>query len=558
MLADFISGLGGDDTLTGLAGNDTLWGAAGNDVLSGGEGRDWLDGGDGNDMLDGGAGDDQLFEWSGDNVLSGGAGNDFLLGGEGNDTLDGGSGDDTISAGTTTSGATVNVRIFGGAGNDVIQIQSEPATKTVEIAGGSGSDIFYFTMGKHAENIVIDDFQAGIGGDQFNVFGVPSGYNNPFGAAGYLRLVQSGNDTLLQVDDDGAAGSVDSFHTVATLRAVLATSMHGANFVSGTSPDGSESGRYIVGTTGDDVLFLSGRDNTAFGGLGNDDIAGSSGNDTLDGGDGNDKLVGADGADHLLGGSGNDTMDGGEGNDQLFGGDGDDVLTGGEGCDTLSGGNGNDQLTTRGGDTVLDGGAGNDTLDGGYSNAQINGGNGNDYLKIIAYGDSGLYGGNGRDILDIRVGNGRVVASGGADDDIIILRRDMDGNAVVTASGGTGIDTYELHGASRTGSLTVKDFSSGAGGDRIDVRALFTPAMQSGDPLAAGILRFLQSGTSTLVEFDRDGTAGADTAYTLMTLQNVVASSLTADNLIYVKAPAVAAMAPVQLVGLAPVDMHLG
>ncbi|ATQ78319.1 hypothetical protein CR152_30270 [Massilia violaceinigra] len=429
------------------------------------------------------------------------------------------------------------------------------------MSGGSGSDIFYFVYGKHAEHVVIDDFQAGIGGDQLDMSWVPDGLDNPFGAAGYLRLVQSGNDTLLQVDEDGAAGTVESFHTIATLRGILATTVHAANVVRGSSPDGTEGTRYVVGTTGNDVLTFGGRQDTIFGGLGNDTIASGSGNDELNGGEGNDLLDGEYGDDLLVGGTGNDILNGGRGNDKLFGADGDDILTGGDGSDTLSGGNGNDQLTTRFGDTILDGGAGDDTLDGGFSNTQMNGGNGNDYLKIYSYTDSGLFGGNGRDILHISVAEGRVVASGGADDDTIILRRDMVASTVVNASGGTGVDTYEMQGAGRTGSLIVKDFSAGAGGDRIDLKALFTTSMPGGDPLAAGIVRFLQSGTSTLVEFDRDGAAGADTAYTLMTLQNVVASTLTADNLIYAKAPAAAVMAPVQLVGLAPHpvgDIHAG
>ncbi|MDQ1924709.1 calcium-binding protein [Massilia pseudoviolaceinigra] len=299
-------------------------------------------------------------------------------------------------------------------------------------------------------------------------------------------------------------------------------------------------------------------------------LTGSAGMDTLAGGALDDRIYGLGDTDHLFGeasndyldgGAGSDVLSGGDGDDMLVGGEGNDILTGGYGSDTLSGGNGNDQLTVRDGDTVLDGGAGDDTLDGGYSEAQMNGGNGNDYLKIVAAGYSGLFGGNGRDVLDMYMWGGRVVASGGADDDTIILRRDMGASTVVNASGGTGVDTYEMQGAGRTGSVIVKDFSAGAGGDRIDVKALFTASMPGADPLAAGIVRFLQSGTSTLVEFDRDGTAGADTAYTLLTLQNVAASTLTADNLIYAKAPAAPAMAPVQLVGLAPHavgDIHAG
>ncbi|MDQ1924711.1 hypothetical protein [Massilia pseudoviolaceinigra] len=66
----------------------------------------------------------------------------------------------------------------------------------------------------------------------------------------------------------------------------------------------------------------------------------------------------------------------------------------------------------------------------------------------------------------------------------------------------------------------------------------------------------MQSGTSTLVQDDLDGTAGPDIAYMLMTLQNVVAANLTADNLIYAKVAAHAALVPVELVGVPPDYMH--
>jgi Ca2+-binding RTX toxin-like protein len=80
------------------------------------------------------------------------------------------------------------------------------------------------------------------------------------------------------------------------------------------------------GTTGIDMMF------------------GRGGNDTLNGGDGSDLLCGGQGNDVLNGGDGNDIVRGGDGNDKLNGGDGDDIMRGASGNDTLTGGAGADSF----------------------------------------------------------------------------------------------------------------------------------------------------------------------------------------------------------------------
>lgn len=611
-LDDVLDALGGADTLTGGAGNDVLLGGSGNDWLEGNAGSDLLDGGDGNDILSanrnddltpaapasdtliGGQGDDQLdssggaflyggagndrLGSSGDgNLLDGGEGNDFITAASGSDTIAGGSGDDEILVNNSESVTPVAVVIDAGAGDDVLTLNISAASKSIEITGGSGRDHYFFWPGIHAENTVITDFQTGIGGDQMELYSVPQYGANPFGPSGYLRLVQSGGDTLFQVDEDGAAGTASQFHTLATLRGVLASDVHAANFRGGSNPNGLEVGRYNVGNNAgnsllgnrlDDTLSGGGGDDALYGGSGNDVLHGDqgsdyldgeNGNDTIDGGAGDDRIVSGDGDDHLSGGSGNDMIGGGWGNDQLDGGDGDDILSDDAGTNTLMGGNGNDTLfTNSGGDDVLDGAAGDDTLEAGAGNVQMNGGNGNDTLKIRANGDSGLFGGGGNDVLDIYSGSGRVVAVAGAGDDTIILHRAMLATSAVSASGGAGVDTYRFLGNERSGSLTVKDFAAGAGGDRIDTKALLKAPSQAADLLLSGILRFEQSGTSTLVQFDSDGSAGAGSAYTLMTLQNVAASTLTVDNVIHTPAAPGVALAPVQLVGVAADGVFAG
>lgn len=218
-----LLGLAGNDYLDGGTGSDTLWGGTGNDLLSGGAGADQLLDEEGSDTLGGGSGNDGLIGQSGDNLLDGGEGDDYLIDGAGNDTLDGGAGDDQIDTGSQQSPSLRTVQILGGSGNDIIFLGDNVATKRVEISGGSGSDIFRFDSGQHAETNVINDFQAGIGGDRLHVYGAPSGPGHPFGAAGYLRLLQSGSHTLLQFDEDGAAGQVAQFHMLAILHGIAAT-----------------------------------------------------------------------------------------------------------------------------------------------------------------------------------------------------------------------------------------------------------------------------------------------------------------------------------------------
>jgi Ca2+-binding RTX toxin-like protein len=78
----------------------------------------------------------------------------------------------------------------------------------------------------------------------------------------------------------------------------------------------------------------------------------------------------------------------------------------------------------------------------------------------------------------------------------------------------------------------------GPGGDLLDLDDLLGFAgtnggYEGGDPFAGGFLRFLQSGAHTLLQWDADGVAGSESAWsTRLTLLNVAASSITADNFV--------------------------
>ena len=96
------------------------------------------------------------------------------------------------------------------------------------------------------------------------------------------------------------------------------------------------------GTSGDDRILGSARDNTIYAEDGNDRIIGRKGDDALKGGDGRDEVYGQEGNDRVKGSGGMDRVYGGPGDDLVRGGTHDrtndgvrDVLDCGAGTDTV-------------------------------------------------------------------------------------------------------------------------------------------------------------------------------------------------------------------------------
>ncbi|NRR32917.1 DUF4347 domain-containing protein, partial [Oxalobacteraceae bacterium] len=490
-----INGTAGADTLLIYGGNNTLAGGDGNDTINassttaegsallGENGDDWLFGGYANDWLEGGAGNDVLRS-------SGNAGVDTLIGGAGNDTFN-------IGVSGFRPGTIVG---DGGDGDDIFEIGINDgwSTTTMALTGGQGVDTYRFQYGMSgvATNAVVLDFAAGAGGDRIDLSELLAnsdrgnfGYigANPFGAdLQYVRLVQSGADTLLQYDANGAAGSASGFITMLTLKDIDASTLTADNFIDGIptsliAPDGSTAGgRNISGSTGADTLS---------GGHFNDTIAGGAGADVLHGLSGNDSLLGGADDDQLYGDSGADLLDGGAGNDSFF-------SAFDEGSDTLIGGDGNDFVQIWWGSTVG-----------------------------TATRDAAL-----------------VVDGGAGDDTVSVYLAAATGS--VSATGGAGRDTYSFYGADGASLLYVKDFVAGKGGDQIDLSDLLDdsdsiwprtglPGYSGDNPFlsAVGVFRLVQDGADTLLQYDRDGAGGSASAFaTIAVLVKVKASALTADN----------------------------
>ncbi len=161
---------------------------------------------------------------------------------------------------------------------------------------------------------------------------------------------------------------------------------------------------YIIGGSGNDIVFAGDQGADVLGGGGNDLLVGGALDDWMFGGDGDDKLVsgggdgnylaGETGNDTLIGANGSDWLEGGAGDDALTGGKGDDLLNGGAGTDRIDGGEGSDTyIYTRGGgvDYIKDSGAGtdSDTLN----------------LKDIALRQLGIYFSSSDDDVMITIGN---------------------------------------------------------------------------------------------------------------------------------------------------------
>ena len=190
----------------------------------------------------------------------------------------------------------------------------------------------------------------------------------------------------------------------------------------------------VSGTSGIDVICVTGTNNVVNAGAGNDTIIVSGSNNTINGGDGNDSIDasnasgptvenGGPGNDTLTGSPSSDTLDGGTDDDTLIGGAADDTMNGGEGNDNLQGSAGDDNISGEAGEDTIDGGDGTDTLDGGTdddtliggaANDTMNGGEGNDNLQGSAGADN-IYGEAGTDSLIGNEGNDILAGGDGVD-----------------------------------------------------------------------------------------------------------------------------------------------
>ncbi|ELS47243.1 type 1 secretion C-terminal target domain protein [Microcystis aeruginosa FACHB-905 = DIANCHI905] len=527
---DSLNGAGGNDLINGLGGNDFIQGGEGSDTLNGGSGSDFLTGQDGSDTLNGESGDDTLDGGAGDDTLNGGSGKDQLYDNDGSNTLNGGDGDDLLQVDSFTANSTqvlnggagddqisilgtlnVSALINGGEGDDEIYVRSSFFTGTdsgnITIETGMGVD----TVGVHAlipsinltrATVTVTDFTAGEGGDAIDLqplLGGVAGYDgeqNPFDSRNqYLRIIQVGNDVVLQADVDGAGTEFD-LQTALTLQNVNIASLHSDNF--------KLNGFGINPFVSQNELNGSALSETITAGSSADAINGGSGDDILNGGGGDDLLNGEAGNDQLEGGAGDDVLNGGAGRDQIIESRGNNTLNGGDGDDLLL-----VQTFTPNTTQVVSGDGGDDTIvvDGGYGvNATINGGDGDDSISIA----DTFFGGDA---------------------------------GTVTINTGAGLDTLSVNGIRAFISeaptiVVVNDFTSGVGGDVIDLLPLisYTQGYDGvSNPFASSnrFVRVVQSGADVNLQFDVDGSGTEYGFRTVLTLKNITTASLVRENFVY-------------------------
>lgn len=225
------------------------------------------------------------------------------------------------------------------------------------------------------------------------------------------------------IDDiTGLQVPVSSFQTALANASLASLLLQGDDILQAVYLRGSNAGANLDGYAGDDSIYGS-----IFG----DILAGGSGDDVVGGRRGDDTLSGNGGNDVLKGGMGNDTLYGDDA--QAFGFLGKDFLSGGLGKDTLDGGRGDD---------ILLGGAGRDWLTGGISGDDMLTGGKNGDTFVFTYSADGIrpIGAEwGNDtITDFEVGLDRLSLSD------TLLRpvsysNDADGNAVIRIDGANSV-----------------------------------------------------------------------------------------------------------------------
>jgi Ca2+-binding RTX toxin-like protein len=244
--ADQLWGLGGNDLISGRSGKDTLDGGAGDDILNGGKGADKIIGGTGLDIasyrlaeagvtvslssvtrtgeatgdrfssiegLSGSDFGDRLTGSAGNNVLSGGAGGDVLTGLSGKDTISGGGGADVINGGALAD------TLSGGGGADRFVY-----AKTLESANGSSLRDVITDFDETMDVIDLSRIDAvkDVAGSSFTIIG-----GNGFTTAGQLRIIQSGEDVVLEMKTNSIGGAEMSI----LLEGVQASLLTSDNFI---------------------------------------------------------------------------------------------------------------------------------------------------------------------------------------------------------------------------------------------------------------------------------------------------------------------------------------
>ena len=305
---NYLDSSGGDDAIEGSLGSDTIDGGAGVDnlrygrltqavtvnlkdgttnkgdtilpamlVVGSGEvpvpnlsSIENLEGTLFDDTLGGDIGDNLLVGLAGNDRISGDDGNDRIIGGQGADTIEGGAGIDWAEYSGSSAGVTVNLLTGIGTGGDA---EGDRLTTIENLRGSKHSDVL---TGDAGANDIAPGLSA-LPGDA-------ESFDRVDGGAGQDRLFidYSSEDIGTGLDGGYFLGSTNAGFflrrtrdNLSDLDAVAFTNIERLDVI-GTIKDDT-----IYGGSGDDVLLPGGGNDTIYGGRGSNHISAGDGNDVV-------------------------------------------------------------------------------------------------------------------------------------------------------------------------------------------------------------------------------------------------------------------------------------
>lgn len=433
-------------------------------------------------LLDAMAGDDIVTLFSGEPGFDATLAGTTFMGGDGDDTIlpindfmnaDGGAGVDTINFSALadqTTGVTVNLatqsvsgasslaisnfeNVVGTDGNDTISTSGDANI----IDGGAGDDVVIVNTGTDGS---LDEFLGGAGNDTLDNNGTGNLRLGSFTGFETVFLGNSGGTLIGTGDSEVVDLTGIDFRQASTT--LLVDAGGGDDQITGIS----------IGAT-NTIGFGVTRETYDLGD-GNDSFTGSANaiNEAIFGGLGNDSIDGGGGGDYIYGGAGADTLSGGEGNDIFYV----DSLTDETQTDIYFGGDGEDDLDNQG--------TGNLRLDS-WDNSDPNGsGNGAGVENILLNGMSieGSAGDDSYDFSNTRFeqlnGVSRLAFEGGDGNDTVLASDIVSTNTI----GFGGITRYDLGAGndSFTAQGNIQEHIYGEDGDDI------IDAGEGGDRLIGG------------------------------------------------------------------------
>ncbi|CAK27818.1 Uncharacterized protein wiht hemolysin-type calcium-binding regions [Synechococcus sp. RCC307] len=595
-LANKLYGNGGNDVIDGGAGNDDIQGGTGDDVLKGGTGNDSLSGGDGADRIDGGTGNDTVDCGGGNDVMLASVGNDTCTFGSGYDTADytsfyrditlvkggsvnkGGLGTDTFKDFVESIKATTRANdwIDASTGNTA-NVDVNLSSQSLKVSGLPKVGTFTFNV-QNFEHVKGSEGNDRIQGDSKANILIGNGGND-------VMTASAGNDTYTF---GSGYDTIDYSSLGQSIRLVRGGTVDKGGQGKDTFTDfyesikaSTDSGDWIDGITGGGAIASLNAD------LANQSLTISNlpGIGTVSVNVQNfENIDGSDTTDRLKGDSGSNILRGNGGNDVMLASAGNDTYTFGSGSDTIDYSSLGQAITLNKGGTVSKGSAGKDTFTDFFETIRASSGSndwidgsggttasidanlasqklsikgipglgtvnttvqnfenvrGTNYNDTIA-GDSGnniLIGDGGNDTIS--TGGGRDSVDAGSGNDTITVTSAQGGSSSVTT--GSGQDTvvftkgyYQSLFYGGAAALTITDFTTGVGGDLLDLSQLFRDVavgFDGSNPFLNGYLDFVKSGTDMQLQFDADG--AFDTAFsakTIALLKNTKRTDLDKSN----------------------------